>query len=483
VEIALARRGFQRPGKATLKALAAFAVVALFARCSQAPSTLDRIRSRGELRVVTLNLPTCYYLGAQGPEGLDYDLARLFAAELGVRLKIYAVPSEAAIRTELADGRADIAAAQLTWNRSWERVGRPAAPYTRIPQLVVYRQDGVRPRDTLQLENAMLAVRAGSPQERMLRKIKDTFAPDLQWVQTAPSDANPLEDVDTGQAKYAIVDARTYSYAHHLYPEIQVGFTLPQKRPVQWIVQRDEPDLVGAVNRFFLQMAVSGEIPRFLHKESGDSASFHYEQSRLFQLYFSQRLPLYRSWFRQAGEQYHFDWRLLAAIGFQESHWNPQATSPNGAIGVMMLTASTAHAMGISDRRNARESIFAGARYLAQVRKLMPKHISEPDRTWFILASYNIGFGHLEDARIIAQKLGLDPDSWKDVSKVLPLLADPRWYQRAKYGYAEGWQPVQYVERVRQFLRLLEWQPQNGILLHTELISAQPAETGTDTDD
>jgi membrane-bound lytic murein transglycosylase F len=477
----LARRAVRRlPGHA-LKAVVAFSAVALFARCSQAPSALEQIRSRGELRVVTLNLPTCYYLGAQGPEGLDYDLAELFASELGVRLKIYAVPSEAAIRAELADGRADIAAAQLTWNRSWQRVGLPAAPYAEIPQLVVYRQDQVRPRDTLQLENAMVAVRAGSPQERMLEKIKDTFAPGLHWLETAPSDADPLDDVDTGQAKYAIVDARTYSYAHHLYPQIQVGFTLPERRPVQWIVQRDERGLVAVVNRFFRLMEVSGELARYMQKESGDSTSFHYEQSRLFQLYFTQRLPLYRAWFREAGEQYRFDWRLLAAIGFQESHWNPQAASPNGAMGVMMLTADTARAMGISSRTNARQSIFAGARYLAEVRHLVPKHIPEPDRTWFMLASYNIGFGHVEDARIIAQTLGKNPDSWSDVSKVLPLLAEPRWYTRAKCGYAEGWQPVQYVERVRQFLRLLEWQPQDGILLHTDLTNSHPVESGTDT--
>jgi membrane-bound lytic murein transglycosylase F len=462
-----------------LKAVAAVATVVLLVRCSEAPSALDRIRSRGELRVVTLNLPTCYYLGAQGPEGLEYDLARLFAAELGVRLKIYAVPSEAAIRTELADGRADIAAAQLTWNPSWRPIGRAAAPYARIPQLVVYRQDGIRPRDTLQLENAMLAVKAGSPQEHMLQKMKETLAPDLHWVETAPSDADPLDDVDTGQARYAIVDARSYSYAHHLYPDIEVGFTLPRKRPVQWVVQKDEPGLVPVVNRFFRLLAISGELSRLMQKESGDSASFHYEQSRLFQLYFTQRLPLYRSWFRQAADQYHFDWRLLAAIGFQESHWNPQATSPNGAMGVMMLTTDTAQAMGIANRANARASIFAGAHYLAEVRRLVPKHIPEPDRTWFMLASYNIGFGHVEDARIIAQTLGKNPDSWSAVSKALPLLADPRWYTRVKCGYAEGWQPVQYVERVRAFLHLLEWQPQDGILLHAEL--TEPHTVSADT--
>lgn len=454
--------------------MAVLAAVTLLASCAQAPSALQQIRARGELRVVTLNLPTCYYLGAQGPEGLEYDLASRFAAELGVRLKIFAVPSEAAIREELADGHADIAAAQITATPAWSKVGEAAAPYAEIPQLVVYRQGEARPRDTLQLETAKLAVRAGSPQERLLARLKAIFAPRLSWVETAPSTADPLEDVDSGQARYAIIDARTYSYAHHLYPDIKVGFTLPQKRPVQWIVRRGGTGLLQAVNRFFRSMTATGELARLMRKNSGSTTSLHYLQLRLFQVSLTQRLPRYRAWFQQAAAKYGLDWRLLAAIGFQESHWDPTAASPNGAEGVMMLTAETAQAMGIKNRDDPKESIFAGAHYLAEVRRLVPKHIPEPDRTWFTVASYNVGFGHVEDARIIAQERGKNPDSWAAVAKELPKLAEPRWFLRAKCGYAQGWQPVEYVEHVRQFLQLLEWQPDED-LPNVTIADAQPS--------
>jgi len=457
------------------------AAVLLLASCSKAPapSALQEVRARGELRVVTLNLPTCYYLGAQGPQGLEYDLASRFADELGVRLKIYAVSNEAAMRAELAAGRADIAAAQITAGPEWSKVGEAAAPYAEIPQLVVYRQNETRPRDTLQLETAKLAVRAGSPQEQLLERMKEILAPQLSWVETAPSAADPLEDVDSGQARYAIVDARTYSYAHHLYPDIDVGFTLPEKRPVQWIVRRGGTDLVLAVNDFFQSMMSSGELASLMHKDSGNASSFHYEELRLFQVSLTQRLPLYRAWFQQAAAQYGLDWRLLAAIGFQESRWDPQATSSNGAAGVMMLTANTAAAMGLPnrDRMNARDSIFAGARYLADVRSMIPTHIPEPDRTWFTVAAYNVGFGHVEDARIIAQRLGKNPDSWAQVRMELPKLAEPRWFMRAKCGYAQGWQPVEYVAHVRQFMQLLEWQPEGG-LPQTTIADAAPSAAG-----
>jgi len=125
----------------------------------------------------------------------------------------------------------------------------------------------------------------------------------------------------------------------------------------------------------------------------------------------------------------------------------------------MMLTADTAQSLGLKDRSDPEQSIYAGARYLAQVREKVPERIPEPDRTWLTIAAYNVGFGHLEDARIITQSLGKDPDSWAEVRLRLPLLAQQRWYEHARRGYARGWEPVQFVDRIQRFLRLLEWQP------------------------
>lgn len=439
--------------------LAAAAVLLLAGCTGHEPSALEQVRARGELRVVTLNLPTCYYLGAQGTEGLEYQLASRFASQLGVKLTMYPVASELAMQIELADGHADIAAGSLSDSPDWQRVGDAAVPYANIPQLVVYQRRGVRPRDTLQLESARLAVRAGSPQERILEKLRRTVAPTLQWVQTAPSSADPVEDVDSGGADYAITDAREFSFARHLYPNVLVGFALPDTRPVQWMVRKDATALLETVDQFFGALAESGELTQLVQEASGGARRFEYEESREFQTHVGDRLPLYRGWFEAAAVQVGIDWRLLAAIGYQESKWDPRAASADGAEGLMMLTADTAQAMGIKDRQDPQQSIFAGARYLAQVRQMIPDRIAEPDRTWLTIAAYNVGFGHLEDARVITQALGKDPDSWVEVRERLPLLAQGRWYTRARRGYARGWEPVQFVDRIQRFLTLLEWQP------------------------
>jgi membrane-bound lytic murein transglycosylase F len=440
--------------------VALLSMVFVITGCAErSPAALDVIRARGELRVATLNLPTCYYLGAQRTEGLEFELASAYAARLGVKLTMYPLANERSLQAELAAGRADIAAASLTNTPEWSHVADAAQVYARIPQLVVYQRNGVRPRETLQLESARLAVRAGSAQEHILQRLRSTVAPGLRWAETAPSAADPAEDVDAGEAQYAIVDAREFSFTHHLYPDVQVGFALPEERPVQWMVRRDAPGLLASVNTFIRDLESSGRLAQLLQQSSGDTRPFAYEESREFQEHVAERLPLYRAWFEKAAAQTGLDWRLLAAVGYQESKWDPRAQSDEGARGVMMLTADTAQSLGLKDRSDPEQSIYAGARYLAQVREKVPERIPEPDRTWLTIAAYNVGFGHLEDARVITQSLGKDADSWAEVRLRLPLLAQERWYEHARRGYARGWEPVQFVDRIQRFLRLLEWQP------------------------
>jgi len=163
------------------------------------------------------------------------------------------------------------------------------------------------------------------------------------------------------------------------------------------------------------------------------------------------RLPKYEAFFRQEAIALGIDWRLLAAIGYQESLWNARAKSPTGVRGLMMLTLVTAKQMKVANRLDPAQSIRGGAKYFSSVLKRVPESVTEPDRTWLALASYNVGFGHVQDARKITQLNGGDPNKWIDVKKSLPLLARKKWYKDTKYGYARGWEPVKYVENIRQY--------------------------------
>jgi membrane-bound lytic murein transglycosylase F len=175
-----------------------------------------------------------------------------------------------------------------------------------------------------------------------------------------------------------------------------------------------------------------------------------------FHSHIDTRLPHLRAPFEAAARDTGFSWRVLAALGYQESRWRPAAVSPRGAQGVMMLMPLTAKKMGVSNVFSPDENILGGARYLAYMKERIPQRIRDPDRTWMAMAAYNIGIGHLEDARIITQMRKKNPDRWADVRANLTRLSDPHWHSKVKRGYANGSETVQFVERVSQFAAILE---------------------------
>ena len=123
----------------------------------------------------------------------------------------------------------------------------------------------------------------------------------------------------------------------------------------------------------------------------------------------------------------------------------------------MMLTRTTAEQMDVSDRNDPRQSILGGARYLRVVEKKIPKRIDPVNRLWLTLAGYNVGFGHLEDARILTERDGGNPDIWLEVKQRLPLLAQKKYYSTVRHGFARGNEPVNYVDNIRNFYELLVW--------------------------
>jgi membrane-bound lytic murein transglycosylase F len=229
--------------------------------------------------------------------------------------------------------------------------------------------------------------------------------------------------------------------------------------------------LLSRVNAFFAGARAEGIIAQLLERYYGNRDQFDYLFSRNFLQHVETRLPRYLEWFQEAAAKYQLDWRLLAAMGYQESKWNPGAVSFTGVRGLMQLTEDTAERVR-ADRLDPRASIFGGARYLANLIETVPQRIPEPDRTWFAVAAYNVGYGHVEDARILTQQHGRNPDRWEDVREILPLLSQERWYTRTKRGYARGWEPVRYVANVQAYLNILAVA---GIGAPPE--SAEPVET------
>ena len=429
------------------------------AACDLFPqSRLDRVKDEGVLKVLTRNSATTYYQGPHGPAGLEYDLVAAFAEYLGVKLELETPETLSQVLHKIQAGEADIAAAGLTVTDERKALFNFGTSYQRITPQLVYRV-GTRPPKNLDALHGSLEVVAYSSHAERLRSLQEEH-PDLSFQKTNELDSEDLLNLVWEQViDYTVADSNEVAISRRFYPELRVAFDISSPEPLAWAFPPgDDRSLVDKADEFLNRLKENGQLDRLLKRYYAYVSDFDYVGTRRYMKHIDQRLPLYQAWFEQAGKETGVDWRLLAAIGYQESQWNPKAVSPTGVRGLMMLTQATMRQMGINkSRHDAQASIEGGARYIASVKKRIPERIKEPDRSWMALAAYNIGYGHLEDARILAQNDGAAPDKWIDVKKYLPLLSQKKWYQKTRYGYARGREPVRYVENVRSYYDILIW--------------------------
>lgn len=427
--------------------------------CSIPEPLIDRIKSEGELRVVTRNSGTTLYEGKDGLTGFEYDLIMLFCKELGVKPHFILPNSFEKVLPTVARGEAHLAAAGLTVTPGRSTSIRFGPAYQEITQQVVYLGGKRRPRKVEDLIGKTIEVLAGSSHEEELMYLAKSN-PELQW--TARSDleiGELLQRVQDGLIDYTIADSNEVAVNRRFLHNIRVGFDLTKPQKLAWaMAHAEDTSLYKAINRFFDRIRENGTLAELLERHYGHIGRLNFVESRTFLRHMKKRLPKYEAWYKEAANETGIDWRLLAAIGYQESHWNPKAKSPTGVKGIMMLTLAAAKQMGVKSRLDPKQSIFGGAHYLQYVENKLPDRVKQPDRLWLTLAGYNVGFGHLEDARILTKRLGGNQDKWLDVKQHLPKLSLKKWYKTLKHGYARGQEPVTYVDNIRAYYELLNWQ-------------------------
>ena len=417
---------------------------------------LQQILDRGIINVITRSSPTTYFIGYQGEDGVEFQLASRFAERLGVELNMVSVGSITEIISALHDGKADLAAAGLIINTRQDNEFTFAPPYQQVSQKLVFKQGKRWPRNINQLKGD-LRVMADSSHAQKLLELKQQHA-SLSWTET---DFNSSEDllakILDESIDYTISDSNELALNRRFYPELAIGFSIGKPEQLAWaFIKNDDDSLRTEAIDFFADFRASGELAQLMERNYGHVEDFDYVGTRKFLQAAKDKLPEYIDTFH-AASLIGVDWRLLAAISYQESHWNPRARSPTGVRGMMMLTLNTAKQLKVKNRLDAKQSIHGGARYFNSVFNRIPERIVEPDRTWLALAAYNIGWGHVEDARKITENQGADPDRWVDVKERLPLLRQKKYYKSTRYGYARGDEPVQYVDNIRRYYETLRW--------------------------
>ncbi len=433
-------------------------VAVLIGTCSSPPSVLDQVLEIGELRVVTRDSPTTYFVGPEGPGGPEFDLVQGLADDLGVKLAINSVGSISEILPHLMSGESHMAAAGLSITKSRREYLSFGHPYDAVDMHLIYKLGTGKPRSFDQVIGRSIEVVASSSHSEMLAFLLELY-PGLEWLENADVEvADLMEKVARGELDFTVADSSEFNIQRHFYPDLRVALDLEISGPIAWAYRKGDGDsLLARADEYLIRSDRSGLLAQVHDRYYGHTKKFDYVGTRSFIRHFDSRLPRYRPWFEDAGGMNGVDWRLVAAIGYQESHWRSHAVSPTGVRGIMMLTQATADYLDIEDRMDPESSIFGGARFYARQTERMPDSVVEPDRTWMALAAYNVGFNHIKDARQIVEWQGGDPDTWIDLSQALPLLAKREWYSRVKYGYARGWEPVLYVNNIRSYYNILRW--------------------------
>ncbi len=415
------------------------------------PSTtsLQRVRQRGVIDVVAIASD-----GVDSQKFLEQSFAgeitQLWARHLGVRIH-YVWARDTAQALDLLQRHA----AQMALTRL--PVGDRQLPSLRISRPYMDTQlelvgQGARLPQTNDLSGATLIVRAHSPEAETAALLQE-MVPQLH-VKRA-SELARTEDLlllaDQAERRYALVDAMDFDSHHTLHPRLHIVMDLSQGLHLAWAFPGGNNSLYQQAQSFLMQEEKDGSLQRLLavygpqpHFDELGAIDFGHDMS--------ERLPRLEPVFKRYAAANHLDWRMLAAIAYQESHWNSSAVSPTGVVGIMMLSASTAADLGVHDRQNAHQSIRAGSDYFRDLVDGLPAQISEPDRTWMALAAYNMGPGHLDDARRLTARLGKNPNLWADVREQLPLLGEPRWYRHLAHGYTpNSRQVLAYVSEVRRY--------------------------------
>ncbi|MFC3095119.1 membrane-bound lytic murein transglycosylase MltF [Alteromonas sediminis] len=415
----------------------------------------QHVVSDGVLHMGTVYGKHTFYIGPEGPTGFEYELAKGFSDYIGLPLEVMPFFNFEDLQEELEKGGIDFIAAGLSSPQTKTERARWGPVYQIVSHQLVYLQGNTRPRELADLQGTLSVVPGTSHFDTAMSVLPEN--PDFTFSTANDMDVEELlTQIAEGNIDYTITDSNTLSIVRRRYPDISVGFTVSETIPLAWQLHaQDDAVLQVALLDYFAHIRKTGFLDRLEERYFGHVRSFDFVDTKAFIDAANTTLLNYVDAFQSLSLD--VDWRLLAALSYQESHWDPNAVSPTGVRGLMMLTLDTAKDWNVESRVDPLQSIAGGARYFSSLMKRIPARIGEPDRIWMALAAYNIGLGHLEDARVLTQKQGGNPDIWMDVKKRLPMLQQKRYYRQTRFGYARGNEALQYVENIRRYYDTLVW--------------------------
>ncbi|MFP4257477.1 MAG: membrane-bound lytic murein transglycosylase MltF [Desulfovermiculus sp.] len=417
-------------------------------------SSLQKIKALGRITLITQNNANAYYMYRGDKMGFEYDLAQAFAEHLGVSLHVV-TPGWSQMIPALKKRKGDFIAAGLTITENRQEHVAFSLPYMDVQQMVIVHKDQSAIQRTEDLSGLTIHVREHTSYEQRLQELRDQGL-DVHIVlhRDVPTE-DLIRQVAAKDIPATVADSNIAQLNRRYFPEIRMAFPISERQSLGWAVRKQDQALLQAINEFLASAQDYGSFAQIYHNYYANAAIFDYVDLKKFHERIKTRLPDFAGMIKKEAKAFGFDWRLIAAVVYQESHFDPQASSYTGVKGLMQVTLNTAREMDIANRLEPAQSIHAGVKYLSLLYDRFKDINDHTQRIRFALASYNIGYGHVRDAQRLAQNEGLDPNKWSSMTKILPLLSQPRYYSQTRYGYARGTEPVRYVKRIFSYYEIL----------------------------
>lgn len=443
----------RRKGSGKKLAFFFLCILPLIFSCAR-EDALEKLKSSGEIRLLTRNNGHCYYTYRDEPMGFEYDLAKAFSEHLGVELKVVATTWEGLLEG-LREGRGDFVAASMSITPSRAEQVDFSDEYLSVQQKVILHGRNNEIDKLEDLAGKTVHVRQGTSYEERLRELREEGLD----IRIKTYNDTPTEElismVADREIEVTVADSNVALLNRRYYPDVKIAFPIEEPESLGWAVKKGEKALLEEINRFFRKIRKEGVLSEIYEKYYANVELFDYLDLKKYHRRLETRLPAYREIIQKAARKYDLDWRLIAATIYQESHFDPKARSFTGVEGIMQLTRETAKEMGIEDRLDPEQSIMGGVKYLKNLYDKFHE-AEDPDRLLMALASFNVGRGHILDAQKIARQRNLDPESWSSLEQILPLLRYPKHYKQTKYGYARGTEPVRFVNRILTYYDILK---------------------------
>ncbi len=418
-------------------------------------TALDRILRTGKITVLTRNNANCYYLYRGQPMGFEYDLAKAFADHLGVQLEIKVAERWEGMIPDIQTGEADMIAADLTITAKRLRQVTFSDGYLNTRQQIITNRHHLGIRSPADLAGQTVHVRRGTSYQERLEELQQAGIDVAIRLHVDMPTEELIRQVAAGAIGVTLADEHIAQLNRRYYPGARIVSPVSENQAIGWAVHKQAGKLRRRINRFFKTIKANGEYTKIYDRYFSNLDMFDYVDVRAYHRRLRTRLPSYRAIIEAAAELNNFDWRMVAAQIYQESHFDPAARSHAGAFGLMQLTIQTARSLGVTDILDPRQNIQAGVLYLKMLYDFFSA-APDSDRLSIALAAYNVGQGHLRDARDLARQFNLDPNRWASLEKTLPLLHYRKYYAKSRYGYCRGTEPIKYIRQIFFYYDILK---------------------------